>query len=166
MPGLTIEREILIEAPVKVVWRTITEPDQMSQWFADKVELVAGFDDAKPGPFGPFGRQRELDQHRVTGHRFLTAGVVPAEREAGWRVDGLHDDRASLVSELHVAMSPRLDHEVYPVGEPLAYLIRLGDGAPHHLHRRLDQDLPLDYEAWHQYLLPSFICNQWLHNER
>ena len=40
MPGLVIEREILIEAPVKVVWRTITEPDQISQWFADKVELV------------------------------------------------------------------------------------------------------------------------------
>ena len=40
MPGLTIEREILIEAPVKVMWRTITEPDQISQWFADKVELV------------------------------------------------------------------------------------------------------------------------------
>ena len=40
MPGLAIEREILIEAPVKVVWRTITEPDQISQWFADKVELV------------------------------------------------------------------------------------------------------------------------------
>jgi len=40
MPGLTIERQILIEAPVKVVWRTITEPDQISQWFADKVELV------------------------------------------------------------------------------------------------------------------------------
>lgn len=34
-----IEREILIDAPVEVVWRTITEPDQISQWFADKVEL-------------------------------------------------------------------------------------------------------------------------------
>ena len=40
MPGLAIEREVLIEAPVEVVWRTITEPDQMSQWFADRVELV------------------------------------------------------------------------------------------------------------------------------
>jgi uncharacterized protein YndB with AHSA1/START domain len=35
-----IDREILIEAPVEVVWRTITEPDQVSQWFADRVELV------------------------------------------------------------------------------------------------------------------------------
>jgi uncharacterized protein YndB with AHSA1/START domain len=41
MAGLVIEREILIEAPAEVVWRIITEPDQMSRWFADRVELVA-----------------------------------------------------------------------------------------------------------------------------
>jgi len=54
MPGLVIEREILIDAPVEVVWRTITEPDQMSQWFADRVELVA-----EPGAHGfmEFGDQ-------------------------------------------------------------------------------------------------------------
>jgi uncharacterized protein YndB with AHSA1/START domain len=40
MTGLKIEREILIEAPAEVVWRTITEPDQMSRWFADRVDLV------------------------------------------------------------------------------------------------------------------------------
>jgi uncharacterized protein YndB with AHSA1/START domain len=40
MAGLVIAREVLIEAPVEVVWRTITEPDQMSQWFADRVDLV------------------------------------------------------------------------------------------------------------------------------
>ena len=54
MPGLVIEREVLIEAPVEVVWRTITEPDQISQWFADRVELVA-----EPGAHGfmQFGDQ-------------------------------------------------------------------------------------------------------------
>ena len=31
MPGLMIEREVVIEAPVEVVWCTITEPDQMSR---------------------------------------------------------------------------------------------------------------------------------------
>ena len=36
---LTIEREVLIDAPAEVVWRTITEPDQIAQWFADKVQL-------------------------------------------------------------------------------------------------------------------------------
>jgi uncharacterized protein YndB with AHSA1/START domain len=54
MPGLVIEREVVIEAPVEVVWRTITEPGQLSQWFADRVELVA-----EPGAHGfmEFGDQ-------------------------------------------------------------------------------------------------------------
>src|SRR3974377_1014141 len=47
---MKIEREILIEAPVDVVWRTITEPDQISQWFADQVEL-----ELKPGGHGYMG---------------------------------------------------------------------------------------------------------------
>ena len=52
MPGLAIEREIMIEAPVKVVWRTITEPDQISQWF-----------DAE--------KQRYADEHRDGWGEFL-----------------------------------------------------------------------------------------------
>jgi uncharacterized protein YndB with AHSA1/START domain len=54
MPGLTIDRDILIEAPADVVWRTITEPAQMSQWFADRVDLVV-----EPGAHGylEFGDQ-------------------------------------------------------------------------------------------------------------
>ena len=54
MPGLTIDREVMIEAPVDVVWRTITEPDQISQWFASRVELVV-----EPGAHGylEFGDQ-------------------------------------------------------------------------------------------------------------
>jgi uncharacterized protein YndB with AHSA1/START domain len=50
MAGLVIEREILIEAPPEVVWHTITEPDQMSLWFADRVELVV-----EPGAHGFMG---------------------------------------------------------------------------------------------------------------
>jgi uncharacterized protein YndB with AHSA1/START domain len=50
MDGLVIERDILIEAPVDVVWRTVTEPAQISQWFADRVELVV-----EPGAQGYLG---------------------------------------------------------------------------------------------------------------
>jgi uncharacterized protein YndB with AHSA1/START domain len=50
MRGLVIEREILIEAPAEVVWRIITEPGQMTQWFADRVELVV-----EPGAHGYLG---------------------------------------------------------------------------------------------------------------
>ena len=45
-----IQREIEIDAPVEVVWRTITEPDQITQWFADKVEL-----EVRPGARGYMG---------------------------------------------------------------------------------------------------------------
>lgn len=50
MPGLAIEREVLLEAPPEVVWRVITEPDQMSLWFADRVDLVI-----EPGAHGYMG---------------------------------------------------------------------------------------------------------------
>jgi uncharacterized protein YndB with AHSA1/START domain len=43
----TIERSIIVDAPIAIVWRTITEPDQIARWFADRVEL-----DARPGGHG------------------------------------------------------------------------------------------------------------------
>jgi uncharacterized protein YndB with AHSA1/START domain len=49
MTNLTIEREVVIEAPADVVWHTITEPDEISRWFADRVEL-----DLRPGGDGSF----------------------------------------------------------------------------------------------------------------
>jgi uncharacterized protein YndB with AHSA1/START domain len=42
-----IEREIRIEAPIDVVWSVVTEPDQISRWFAPEVQL-----DARPGAEG------------------------------------------------------------------------------------------------------------------
>jgi uncharacterized protein YndB with AHSA1/START domain len=50
MPALAIERDVLIDAPAEVVWRTLTEPDQMSLWFADRVDLVI-----EPGAHGYMG---------------------------------------------------------------------------------------------------------------
>jgi uncharacterized protein YndB with AHSA1/START domain len=42
-----IERDILIEAPVDVVWRVVTEPDHISQWFSEQAE-----GDLRPGGDG------------------------------------------------------------------------------------------------------------------
>jgi uncharacterized protein YndB with AHSA1/START domain len=58
MAGFRIERDVVIEAPVEVVWRTITEPDQITRWFADRVELILepggqgymGFGEEQGGP--------------------------------------------------------------------------------------------------------------------
>lgn len=45
-----IERDILIEAPVEMVWHTVTEPTQMARWFADEVDL-----EIEPGARGYLG---------------------------------------------------------------------------------------------------------------
>lgn len=39
-----VEREILIDAPLEVVWAVITEPEHVSGWFSDSVEI-----DLRPG---------------------------------------------------------------------------------------------------------------------
>jgi uncharacterized protein YndB with AHSA1/START domain len=50
MGELKIERDVVIEAPIDVVWRTLTEPDQIIRWFADRVDL-----ELKPGGDGYLG---------------------------------------------------------------------------------------------------------------
>lgn len=50
MADFRIERDIVIEAPMEVVWRTITEPDQITRWFADRVDLTL-----EPGGCGYMG---------------------------------------------------------------------------------------------------------------
>jgi uncharacterized protein YndB with AHSA1/START domain len=44
---LNIERSVVIDAPITTVWRTITEPEQIARWFAERVEL-----DLRPGGRG------------------------------------------------------------------------------------------------------------------
>jgi uncharacterized protein YndB with AHSA1/START domain len=70
MGTYTIERDIEIEAPVEVVWRTITEPEQIRTWFSDAVEL-----EAKPGAVGTLTFRADSDDPRVVG-----VTVVAAER--------------------------------------------------------------------------------------
>jgi uncharacterized protein YndB with AHSA1/START domain len=76
MTDLTIEREILIEAPADVVWRTITEPDQIVQWFADRVEL-----DLRPGGAGTFVFENRATSSEVTAPLVVEA-VEPPQRFA------------------------------------------------------------------------------------
>ena len=66
MTNTTIEREILIDAPVGIVWATITESDQIGQWFADRVEL-----DLRPG-----GEGRLTFDNNATAQAVTAAIVV------------------------------------------------------------------------------------------
>jgi uncharacterized protein YndB with AHSA1/START domain len=34
-----IEKDILIDAPLQVVWETVTDPSHISRWFSDKAEV-------------------------------------------------------------------------------------------------------------------------------
>jgi uncharacterized protein YndB with AHSA1/START domain len=50
MDDVSIARDVLIAAPIEIVWRMVSEPDQMTLWFADRVDLVI-----EPGAHGFMG---------------------------------------------------------------------------------------------------------------
>ncbi|MGH2632964.1 MAG: SRPBCC domain-containing protein [Tepidiformaceae bacterium] len=86
MNTYTIERDIEINAPVEVVWRTITEPELICTWFADLVEL-----DARPGAVGSLTFRADSDSPHVVGitvvaadrpHRFSYRWVYPPGERA------------------------------------------------------------------------------------
>jgi uncharacterized protein YndB with AHSA1/START domain len=67
----SIERDILIDAPVDVVWRAVTEPTQISTWFAEEAEI-----DLRPGGEGTL---TFVDKavHRATSLRISVRSVEP-----------------------------------------------------------------------------------------
>ena len=79
MTDLTIEREVLIEAPVDVVWRTITEPDQIARWFADKVEL-----DLRPGGDGALVFEDKATTRPFTAPLVVVAVEPPRRFSYRW----------------------------------------------------------------------------------
>jgi len=86
MSDYTIERDIEIEAPVEVVWRTITEPDLIRTWFSDLADV-----DARPGAVGSLTFRADSDDPYVVGitvvaadrpHRFSYRWVYPPGERA------------------------------------------------------------------------------------
>jgi len=86
---MPIGREIFIEAPVDVVWRAITEPDQIVQWFSDEadVELKDGYvgaltftERATKGPTVAQITVQAFEPDRSFSYRWAyEPGVVPGE---------------------------------------------------------------------------------------
>lgn len=79
MTTVQIESEVLIEAPVDVVWRTITEPEQITQWFADRVEL-----DARPGGHGKLIFDHQGSDTVVTAPLVVEAMEAPSRFAFRW----------------------------------------------------------------------------------
>jgi uncharacterized protein YndB with AHSA1/START domain len=69
-----IEQEILIDAPVDVVWRTVTEPDQISRWFVDDVDVEIAPDAVGAVTF----------RETPTGPRTFNVKVVSVEPQRSW----------------------------------------------------------------------------------
>jgi uncharacterized protein YndB with AHSA1/START domain len=76
MTTVQIEREIVIDAPVDIVWRIVSEPTQISQWFADRVDL-----DARPGGHGTLVFDGDDGRPAVTAPLVVEA-VEPPRRFA------------------------------------------------------------------------------------
>lgn len=78
----TVEQEILIQAPVDVVWRAVTEPEHVARWFADEVDVRA-----TPGHDGSLtftDRTTDPDRPRVRTVRVEVRSVDP-ERSYSYR---------------------------------------------------------------------------------
>ena len=72
-----IEKEILIEAPIHVVWRIVTEPDQIKQWFCPDAEL-----DSRTG-----GAGRMAFEHGYTYFLEVVAVEPPSRFAYRWLRD-------------------------------------------------------------------------------
>jgi len=77
MTTYTIERDIEIDAPVEVVWRTITEPDQVRRWLCDSVEV-----EPQSGTNGTLTFDRDDDEPLVVN---LTVVAVEPHRLYSFR---------------------------------------------------------------------------------
>jgi len=80
-----IEREITIAAPVDVVWSAVTEPAQISRWFADEVDMVA-----KSGYDGMLTFTQNTTTQPISVH--ITVESVEPERS--WSYRWMHPEDA------------------------------------------------------------------------
>jgi len=71
-----IEKEILINAPVETVYRVITEPSQIAQWFSDAAEI-----DLRPGGAGTLTFEDRATSNRMAV-RLLVVAAEPLRRFA------------------------------------------------------------------------------------
>jgi uncharacterized protein YndB with AHSA1/START domain len=135
-----VEREILIEAPVDVVWRIVTEPDQIVQWFSDEAEF-----DLRPGGEGHL-RFKGSDQYAIQ-----VEAVEPPRRFA-FRWAYAHDsrprERSSMLVEFTLqqeadktrvrVVESGFDKVDWSDDEMAKYADDHGTGWSHHLGRLRD----------------------------
>jgi uncharacterized protein YndB with AHSA1/START domain len=78
-----IEREILIEAPLEVVWAIVTEPEHVGAWFSDSAQI-----DLRPGgeatlTWERYGSVRAVVEKVEPPHLFSFRWARPVGAEPG-----------------------------------------------------------------------------------
>jgi uncharacterized protein YndB with AHSA1/START domain len=126
-----IEREILIEARAETVYRAITEPDQISQWFSDTAAL-----DPRPGGEGVLVFEDRATSQRATVQLQVVAAEPPHRFAFRWdHPEGTrpHEGNSLLV-------------EFTLTAEGTATRLRVSESGFGAL-RRPDQDIAAYYDA-------------------
>lgn len=145
----TIRRDVLIAAPLSVVWRTVTEPDQITRWFSDRAEV-----ELRPGGSGMLtfegtasGKPQTVPIAVVDvdePHRFAFRWMHPEGAQAG-------EDNSLLVeftlteegegTRLQVVESG-LDRIPWTAEQVRAYTAEHEDGWQRHLRQLADLEVP------------------------
>jgi uncharacterized protein YndB with AHSA1/START domain len=79
MADVSIECDVLIDAPADVVWRTITEPDEIAKWFADRAQL-----DLQPGSTGTLVFEKNATSQPVIAHLVVVTVEPPVRFSFRW----------------------------------------------------------------------------------
>lgn len=79
MAGDRIERDVLIEAPIDVVWEVISRPEQIVHWFGDEAQL-----DLRPGGEGVLTFEMKAANQPAAYHLRFEAVEPPRRLAYRW----------------------------------------------------------------------------------
>lgn len=74
-----VERDVLIEAPIGVVWEVLSQPDQIVRWFVDEARL-----DVRPGGEGVLTFRQMATNHAASFHLRFEAVEPPHRLSYRW----------------------------------------------------------------------------------
>ena len=87
----SIERDIFIEAPIDIVWRTVTEPELIPLWFSDAVEI-----EVQPGGHGELVFTDRATTKQVTAPIVVQVVEAPTTFSFRWgHADGVEPTAAN-----------------------------------------------------------------------
>ena len=78
IPG-TIERDIVIEAPIEAIWRAVTQPGQISRWFTDSAQI-----DLRPNGTGTLVWDSRATNQPATVHLHIVTIESPRTFSFRW----------------------------------------------------------------------------------